>query len=123
MRPEPAQSRAESHLTIRVSSDKGGQAKEWTLTCHPAGGTHPSPGAACAAIEKAKDPFAPVPRDQMCTQIYGGPQTATIEGVWRGKRVQASYNLENGCEIARWNALAPVLDPGIPQPGHRSESR
>lgn len=43
--------------------------------------------------------------------MYGGPQTATIDGLWRGQRVHASYSRTDGCEIARWEALAPVLQP------------
>jgi hypothetical protein len=43
-----------------------------------------------------------------CTQIYGGDQVARI----RGDNLQATFNRTNGCEIARWDALAPVLDLG-----------
>jgi hypothetical protein len=50
----------------------------------------------------------------MCTQVYGGPETATITGTWRGERVDASYRLTDGCEIARWRKLGPVLSPGRP---------
>jgi hypothetical protein len=41
-----------------------------------------------------------------CTQIYGGDQLATITGAG----VQASFSRANGCEIARWDALRPVLE-------------
>jgi len=45
----------------------------------------------------------------MCTQIYGGPQTATVRGSWGGQAVDASFSRENGCEIARWDAATAVL--------------
>ena len=52
----------------------------------PPGGDHPRAEAACRALETApRDPFAPVAKDTLCTQMYGGPQTATITGMWRGR--------------------------------------
>lgn len=101
-----------SALTVTVVDDAGGTPRTSTLTCDPPGGDHPQPTAACAAIVAARNPFAPQPADTACTMIYGGPQTATIGGTWRGVRVQASYKRTDGCEIARWNALATVLGPG-----------
>jgi len=98
-----------SELTIIVRSGPGGDLTTWTLSCDPPGGTHPDPAAACAAIDAARDPFAPVPPDMMCTQQYGGPETATITGTWRGEQVNASYTRTDGCEIARWSKLAAVF--------------
>jgi hypothetical protein len=46
-----------------------------------------------------------VPATVACTQIYGGPQTALVTGEFRGRRVRATFNRKNGCEIARWNAV------------------
>ncbi|KWX01619.1 Uncharacterized protein LI90_2651 [Carbonactinospora thermoautotrophica] len=57
------------------------------------------------------NPFAPVPRDTVCTFVYGGPQTATVTGFWNGRSVDANFNRVGGCEIARWDAIAPVIDP------------
>ncbi len=98
-----------SELTITVSDGAGGAPRAWTLTCDPPGGDHPDPAAACAAIDAARRPFAPVPADMACTQIYGGPETATIEGTWRGEPVRAAYKRTDGCEIARWSALTAVF--------------
>ena len=50
-----------------------------------------------------------MPQEAVCTQIYGGDETATVTGVVRGQQVDASFNRTNGCEIARWEALAPLL--------------
>jgi hypothetical protein len=80
-----------------------------TLTCDPVGGTHPRPGEACAALDAHPDALDPVPPEAVCTQIYGGDQTATVIGVVRGREVDASFNRTNGCEIARWEGLAPLL--------------
>jgi hypothetical protein len=101
-----------SELTIIVTSGPGGDAVTWTLSCDPPAGTHPDPAAACTALDAARDPFAPVPADMMCTQQYGGPEQATITGTWRGERVDASYSRTDGCEIARWGKLAAVFGSG-----------
>ncbi|MGW1465266.1 SSI family serine proteinase inhibitor [Streptomyces sp. NPDC002308] len=94
----------------------------YELTCAPAAGTrsgtraggdHPQAQAACDRLAEAEgagdDLFRPVDKDAMCTQMYGGPATARITGTWRGRPVDTTVNRKNGCEIARWNALRPLL--------------
>ncbi|WP_329456723.1 SSI family serine proteinase inhibitor [Streptomyces sp. NBC_01497] len=85
----------------------------YELRCAPAGGTHPDAAAACERLDgigtDGRDPFAPVPAGQLCTQIYGGPATAHVTGVWHGRAVDATFDRRNGCEIARWRQLVPVL--------------
>lgn len=107
--PEP-----QTRLTIRVQPGDDAPNRTWTLTCEPAGGSHPTPQAACDALQAADDPFTPVPPDAICTQIYGGPQQATVEGHWQGDRVHAAFNRKNGCEIHRWESVKPVLQPHEP---------
>jgi subtilisin inhibitor-like len=107
-----ASSAPTGRLTIRVwpqGESKGG-ARSWTLECGPAGGSHPHPARACARLAAVPNAFKPVPRDQMCTQIYGGPEEALVTGTYRGARVNARFNRVNGCEIARWDRVA-VLFP------------
>jgi hypothetical protein len=107
--PATSSSSAGAELTIVVSTGSGA-ATTWHLTCDPAGGDHPDPATACAALQAGGDQaLPPVPKDRMCTQIYGGDQTARITGTWRGKPVDASLKRTNGCEIARWNALIGLL--------------
>jgi hypothetical protein len=84
----------------------GGQERAATLTCDPDGGTHPDPAAACDALLQHEDALDPVPGDVACTEIYGGPQVATISG----SGVNATLSRTNGCEIARWDALAAVVN-------------
>src|SRR5215469_7316666 len=87
--PGGAAPKPTSSLIIGVSAARGDTPRQWTLTCgaNATGGTLPQPAAACAALARAKDPFAPVPRGIMCSMIDSGPQTATITGTWRGTRV------------------------------------
>ena len=82
-----------------------GESREATLTCDPDGGSHPDPAGACDALLENEDALEPVPGDVACTEIYGGDQVATITG-----SVDARFSRANGCEIDRWDRLAPVLE-------------
>ncbi len=105
----PSATAGPTSLTVTVLDSKGAAPQSWTLTCDPTGGTHPDPAAACSALAAVPAPFTPVSPKVACTEIYGGDQTATIVGTYAGEPVDASYDRTNGCEIARWDALAPVL--------------
>ncbi|MEU4797176.1 SSI family serine proteinase inhibitor [Streptomyces sp. NPDC023327] len=100
-------------LTITVSDSGGDGEGTYELKCHPTGGTHPAAAQACARLDEVTvygtDPFAPVAPDAMCTMQYGGPATAHIKGTWQGRPVDATYSRADGCEISRWDRMAPVL--------------
>jgi len=98
-----------TELTITVSAGRGRGERTYSLVCDPAGGDHPDPEAACRLLRELKDPFAPVPPDAMCTEIYGGPQTATVTGRLRGEPVNARFSRTDGCQIARWDKHAALL--------------
>jgi hypothetical protein len=100
---------ATTELTIRVVPGAGRPERTFTLVCDPAGGDHPQPQEACSALEDAEKPFAPVPSDVMCTEVYGGPQTAQVTGTYAGRQVDASFSRVNGCEIARWDEHRALL--------------
>ena len=96
----------DTDLTISVKVDDESDANVMTLTCDPVGGDHPNPEAACDKLQGAGTAiFDPVAADQVCTMIYGGPQTATIKGVLDGEKVHGSFSRQNGCEIDRWDTL------------------
>lgn len=96
-------------LTIIVGSGSG-STTTWHLTCAPAGGNHPTPAKACAVLAShGRTALPAVPADRMCTQQFGGPQTAHITGTWQGKAVNARLSRTNGCEIARWEALVGLF--------------
>jgi hypothetical protein len=100
-------------LTVTVH-DAGGDADgTYELRCHPGGGSHPDVSGACRKLDRGttwgKDPFAPVPPGTMCTMLYGGPATAHVTGTWAGRPVDAKFDRADGCEIARWDALVPLL--------------
>ncbi|PJE96487.1 hypothetical protein CUT44_18515 [Streptomyces carminius] len=109
----------QDRLTFTVTESRpvvGGTTRiqrRYTLHCHPAGGSHPDPLAACEALDRADNgpgnPWEPVPPGTPCAQIYGGPATAQVTGTWRGRPVNAAFDRTDGCEIARWEALVPAL--------------
>jgi hypothetical protein len=97
-----------ANLVVRVDEDgaKGPEtARELKLQCEAS-----SDSGACRAASGVTDAdLAPTPGGQACTQLYGGPQTASISGTLRGEHVDARFSRRNGCEIARWEHVQPLL--------------
>ena len=83
--PEPAK---EAQIRCRE--------REESRTCGAASGLRPSD-------------LEPTAGDVACTDIFGGPQTATISGTLNARRVSARFSRSNGCEVARWEKVAPLL--------------
>ena len=77
-----------------------------TLRCDPAGGDLPDAKEACERLADMDFPFAETPDDAICAERFDGPQFAVVQGVWRGETVNARFERNNSCEIARWNKLA-----------------
>jgi hypothetical protein len=103
---------APTDLTIVINNGSG-QTKTWRLTCDPPGGTHPNPTAACRALVTHGAAALPaVAKDKACTQIYGGPETATITGTWQGERVISRFARNDGCQINRWKLMEGLLPRG-----------
>ncbi len=101
---------AGTSLTIVVTPADDVEPSTYELTCDPAGGDHPQAAEACKALGAAgADVFEPVPDDQACTMIFGGPQKATVTGTYDGQTVDASFSRENGCEIERWETLGTTF--------------
>jgi hypothetical protein len=100
-----------TQLTITVWPDGGADSTTWTLRCDPDGGTLPRSARACRTLAALESPFAPIPPDTACIQVYGGPQRALVRGTYRGRRIWTRFARRNGCETSRWNrhaALFPV---------------
>ena len=105
----------ELDLAIRLREDADAPEYEFRLVArdgHPvAGCTLPDPAAALAAVERfGEDIFFPRPGPpKLCTQQYGGPQVAVVTGAVNGRPVNVTFRRTDGCEIARWRAMAPLL--------------
>ena len=58
--------------------------------------------------------FEPVPAETACTEIFGGPETATITGSLAGEPVEGEFSRANGCEIERFDRFTPLLQSVFP---------
>ena len=95
---------------VDAASGTAGEATTWTLTCDPVGGDHPTADAACDLLATAGlTLFDPIPRDSVCTEIYGGPEVALVVGTVAGEAVDARFTRTNGCEIARWDSAEALI--------------
>ena len=84
----------------------------WTLRCNPVRGSLPRAAHACARLAAGGAKlFARLPRNTVCTEIYGGPQRARVVGTVNGRRIFATFARSNGCEIDRWRRISPWLVP------------
>ena len=97
-----------SELEFSVQADEKAKPRIASLTCP---GEKAKDRDICAALDVvAPGVFDPVPVDQACTAIYGGPRKATVTGTYEDEAISAVFTQENGCEIARWNQVEPVLE-------------
>ena len=107
-------------LTVRLTEAPGAPEHEFRLLVRDAetppadalaGSTVPDPAAARAAVERFGEEafFAKRRADMLCTQQYVGPQVAVVTGTFHGRPVHSRFSLTDGCEIARWRALAPLF--------------
>ncbi len=98
-----------TRLTIEIRSREGAGPTGYVLACDGPGGTLPGAARACDRLAASGAPFAPIPADAVCTQVYGGPEVATVRGSFRGQPVDAVFTRRNGCEIARYDRLLRLL--------------
>jgi hypothetical protein len=101
---------ADDYLQVIVGSSESDDIQTWSLVCDGRDDeSHPDPQAACDHLEGMDDPFAPLPSDVACTEQYGGPQTANVLGRWAGEPVDVNLSRTDGCRIAQWDSLVPVV--------------
>lgn len=105
----------EIDLTVRLTEAPG--APEYVFRLTASGGalaegcTLPDSPAALEAVSRfGEDIFFPKPGPpKLCTQQYGGPQVAVVTGWFLGREVNSQFSRTDGCEIARWRTMAPLL--------------
>jgi Subtilisin inhibitor-like len=83
----------------------GGVSFTRTLTCAPAGGSHPSPARACAHLRTIEDPFGPLQSEMPCVLKKRGPEVALVRGAYLGKPVEAQFDRSDSCETRRWERV------------------
>ena len=102
--------RADNDLVVQYDPGDGSPVETWTLTCvGSVEGSHPQAEQACERLRSLEQPFAPLPSDAICTEQYGGPQTAQVTGLWRGEPVDLALARSNGCFISQWDSLVPLV--------------
>jgi hypothetical protein len=105
-------------LTVRLREDPNSGEQVFRLVSvdgtNAPGSNLPDPQAALAALRQAgAQIFFPAPGPpRLCTQQYGGPQVAVVTGTFHDRQVDCRFSRTDGCEISRWNALAPLLGGG-----------
>jgi subtilisin inhibitor-like len=99
------------HLTVHQGEAVAGPVvAEADLWCHPAGGSHPTPDAACAALDAAGGDPARIPAAPgTCATIYA-PVTAVATGHWRGGAQRIDFTRTYGNRCALHNAKTPLFD-------------
>jgi hypothetical protein len=100
-------------LRITYRADASAAPLVLTLHCGVPSGTVPHPAIACRRLASSGEAaFAPTPRGmRACAQIYGGPQTALVTGVYFGKPVWTRLSRVDGCANARWNKVGFLFPP------------
>jgi len=107
-------------LTIVVGIEGVPSIATATLSIDPAGvvagtGYLERDDLAQAAAQLLDNPVAAkrlvegAPADQMCTEIYGGPDIATVTGTLGGAEVNTTFHRNNGCGISDWELFLPLL--------------
>ena len=115
--PGPQPPGTQLEITVWPKGEGNGNPLRTTLSCDPAGSDVSDPEAACAVIAaKGAAVFEPTPAGMACTELYGGPQEARVIGSVNGQDVDSRFSRKDGCEIARWDAIAsfvpvPAWDP------------
>jgi hypothetical protein len=104
------------NLKVRVA-DGNGKVAEGSLECDGGsakGGGFLQDGAEqhCSdALAMEKLLTTQPASDRVCTQLYGGPQTARITGTFGAQDVARSLKRTNGCEIEDWKQADALLAP------------
>ena len=115
----PAESFAD--LQIRYEHPEAGVSFEYGVVCGPdssevtgdSGQADVDASEACDLLDvpEATDRLLDGPDDQLCTEVYGGPDTAEISGTLFDQEVDTVVDRTNGCGIADWDELLDELLP------------
>jgi len=119
-RPAATTTTSSGGIELKVDYDDGaGERRTGELVCR-SGEVRASgalfdgraPAGLCSKARELTELLTTQPeKDRMCTQIYGGPETARVTGTINGKPVDRRFARTNGCEIADFTAAAGLLQP------------
>ena len=103
----PSPQAALADLSVRVDPDGTGAKKPLTaeVTCDA-----PGDSEVCAAVANlTADAFAPTGSARPARSSTAARRPRPVTGTLRGEKVDARFSRENGCEISRWQDVAPLL--------------
>lgn len=105
---------SQTRLDITIRADGSEISQQYLLECDGEQSTDAStlPDASKACLQLALDPSViteEIDPQQACTEIYGGPKRAEIEGTLHGDPVNANFSRHNGCAIERWESASFLL--------------
>jgi hypothetical protein len=113
-----AQALSQAPVSLTIAADDGaGHVQRASLTCRGTTATATGflryrPVSACARARLLSGLLTSgPPAGRMCTQIYGGPQTALVRGTVGTRRVYRRFARRDGCEIGDWRRMGPLLPP------------
>ena len=97
----PIRPRSVFKLTVTHGESPDPAAKSATLTCEPAGGTHPDPKTACDQLAKVNGDFGALNVNPGPCFLIFDPYTVTAYGHWRGTPVKFQHTYANKCVLDR----------------------
>lgn len=108
---------SEAHLRVDVAvrADRDADPVEATYACDADGDSltgGDGADAACAALLDSQQWLREgPPADQVCTEIFAGPETAELDGEFAdGTTFEREVDRADGCGADRWDRLAPALE-------------
>lgn len=88
----------------------GAPSGSWRIRCNPSGGTIPNPARACTRLGSLHDPFGFPAGNLACDSSFGGvPGVATVDGVFRGRRIKLRLTRQGNCDVEVWNRVAFLI--------------
>jgi hypothetical protein len=95
----PTQEAPQGSFSLSITSKATGDLiAKASLTCNPAGGSHPNPEAACEQLTKAEGRIEAIPEKQgICPKIFK-PVILSASGTWDGEERKFQREFSNQCE-------------------------
>ena len=101
---------ARSVLAIHLTDPVGG-VRLFTLSCNPAGGTHPTPSQACRTLEDTAALTRTTGRATSTCLPLPFREQAVITGTWHGASVTRTYDRSTTCAARTWGRLLSIFAP------------
>lgn len=94
----PPETECVGKFELKIVKPDGEVVDTCTLTCDPAGGSHPNAEKACAQLSAAGGDIAAIPpEDRACPRIFD-PVVLLAEGTWNGEDRGFKQEFGNKCE-------------------------